>query len=98
MQASDTAAAHNSGKKPAPGDEFRKIKAQWADAQLLAEEEARQAAAHAASSTPHRKQGAASETELIDEMKKADVQKNKAKENEFKTQHLGILGLFGWLL
>ena len=88
----------NSGvaaSKPSPA-EYRKIKTQWANAQLLAEEEARLKAASG------RKKGAASEEELIEEMKKHDAdrskQMNKGKENEFKKQHLGIVGVFAWLL
>lgn len=84
--------------KPSPA-EYRKIKAQWANAQLLAEEEARQASLKSAS---RRKKGAASEEELIEEMKKQDAdwskQINKGKEHEFKRQHLGIVGVLAWLL
>ena len=98
MQSSGSTAADSSGKKSEAANESRKIKAQWANAQLLAEEEARQAAARAAAETPKRKQGAASESELMNEMKKADIQKNKVKEREFKRQHFGILGIFVWLL
>ena len=84
--------------KPSPA-EYRKIKAQWANAQLLAEEEARQVSLKSAAA---RKKGAASEAELIEEMKKQDAdksnQRNRGKENEFKKQHLGIVGVLLWLL
>ncbi|KAL1960047.1 hypothetical protein VTO42DRAFT_219 [Malbranchea cinnamomea] len=87
-----------SSSKPASA-EFQKIKAQWANAQLLAEEEARQALLKAAM---RQQRGAASESELIEEIKKQDAKKNeeenKKKESVFKRQHLGILGLLGWLL
>jgi phosphatidylinositol glycan class O len=80
------------------GQEYQNIKAQWANAQLLAEEEARQRAA-AAVGQPSRRHGAASESELLEEMKKADTQKkNEVKEREFKVRHLGIMVLLGWVL
>lgn len=83
--------------------EYRRIKAQWANAQLLAEEEARnaaRAAAAAAQQLPQKKTrpGAADEEELIKAVKERDVQRNKAKETEFKIMHGGVLGLLGWLM
>lgn len=88
------------------GDEYRRIKTQWANAQLLAEEEARNAAratAAAAAAAQQKlgrktKPGAASEEDLVKAVKERDVQRNKAKEREFKVMHGGVLGLLGWFM
>ena len=103
--ARSTNASGNGANKPSSPAEYRKIKSQWANAQLLAEDEARQVAltsAAAAGVRGGRKHGAASEAELFEEMKKQDADKSqersRGKENAFKRQHLGIVGLLGWLL
>ncbi|KAI1942479.1 mannose-ethanolamine phosphotransferase gpi13 [Ophidiomyces ophidiicola] len=81
------------------GAEYRKIQTQWANAQLLAEEEARNAARIRTQHLSRRaKQGAASEEELMKEVKQRDIQKNKVKEKEFKVAHGGVLALLGWLV
>ena len=91
-----------------PGVEFRTIKAQWAKAQAMADTEASQAQAQLAQAEVQGKIGpggcgswkssAADEEELFNALKERDEQRNKIKEREFKLQHLGILGLLGWIL
>ncbi|EEP78660.1 conserved hypothetical protein [Uncinocarpus reesii 1704] len=94
----------SAGSRPAAAaqpssSEYRQIKAQWANAQLLAEEEERNAArARMLEARRKTRHGAASEEELIKAVRQRDVQRNKAKEKGFKTVHGGVLGLFGWLM
>ncbi|PGH09930.1 hypothetical protein AJ79_05546 [Helicocarpus griseus UAMH5409] len=90
--------------------QFRNLKAQWASAKALAEEEEAQKAA--AQRIKHRSllseaagagrrgadTGAASEQELIKAVKERDVQRNKLKESVFKIEHAGVLGVLGWFL
>ncbi|EER29997.1 hypothetical protein CPC735_013150 [Coccidioides posadasii C735 delta SOWgp] len=81
-----------------PSSEYRQIKAQWANAQLLAEEEARNAARARQHFRRRTRPWAASEEELMKAVKDRDAQRNKAKEKEFTIMHSGVLGLLAWVL
>ncbi|KAK2803860.1 hypothetical protein FQN50_006868 [Emmonsiellopsis sp. PD_5] len=96
---------HPQPKTRSQAAEFRDLKAQWASAEALAEEEeAQKAAAQRAKHASLARRagagagGAASEEELLKAAKERDVQRNKLKEWEFKVAHGGVVGVLGWFL
>ncbi|EGE85656.1 phosphatidylinositol glycan, class O [Blastomyces dermatitidis ATCC 18188] len=93
-------------------NEFRKIKAQWASAKALAEEEEAQKVAAAQKIRQRATLGegegvgagagagrcTAGEEALVKAAKERDVQRNKLKERLFTIEHAGVLGVLGWFL
>ncbi|PGH31283.1 phosphatidylinositol glycan, class O [[Emmonsia] crescens] len=93
-------------QSPASANEFRNLKAQWASAQALAEEEEAQKVAAAARIKQRALMGEgagaggdkAREEAVIKAAKERDVRRNKLKESVFKIEHAGVLGVLGWFL
>ncbi|OJD16612.1 hypothetical protein AJ78_03252 [Emergomyces pasteurianus Ep9510] len=94
-------------QSPASTNEFQNIKAQWASAKALAEEEQAQKVAAAERIKQRVSMGVdvgagagdkTREEALIKAAKEMDMQRNKVKESVFKIEHAGVLGVLGWFL
>ncbi|PGH04717.1 phosphatidylinositol glycan, class O [Blastomyces parvus] len=104
-QSQSQAQAQAQAQPESSTNEFRKIKAQWASAKALAEEE--EAAAQKLAAAQRIKQRTAAlgevretagEEAMVKAAKERDVLRNKLKERLFKIEHAGVLGVLGWFL